>query len=74
MNNISVLIGGERRSAVGGATFDRSNPLDHAIATRAPAATPAHAVAAVKAFLSPEASQRKRLLPKGLPRRHHSAA
>ncbi|WP_418119380.1 aldehyde dehydrogenase [Variovorax sp. 350MFTsu5.1] len=50
MTDISMLIGGERRAATGGATFERRNPLDGGIATRAPAATPAgDAVAAVEA-------------------------
>jgi len=46
---ISMLINGERRSAEGGATFERRNPLDGSVATRAPAATPADAIAAVEA-------------------------
>lgn len=46
---ISMLIDGERRSAASGATFERRNPLDHSVATIAPAATPADAVAAVDA-------------------------
>ncbi len=46
---ISMLIDGERRTAEGGATFERRNPLDGSVATRAPAATPADAVAAVDA-------------------------
>ena len=49
MNEIHLLIGGERRSATGRASFERRNPLDHGVATRAPAATPADAVAAVEA-------------------------
>ncbi|WP_432730129.1 aldehyde dehydrogenase [Variovorax sp. W6] len=49
MTDISMLIDGERRAATGGATFERRNPLDGGIATRAPAATPADAVAAVEA-------------------------
>ena len=49
INTIHLLIGGERRNATGGATFERRNPLDHAVATRAPAATAADAVAAVDA-------------------------
>jgi benzaldehyde dehydrogenase (NAD) len=49
MTDISMLIDGERRAATGGATFERRNPLDGCIATRAPAATPADAVAAVEA-------------------------
>ena len=47
MNSISMLIGGERVGATGGATFERRNPLDGQVATRAPAATPADAVRAV---------------------------
>ncbi|WP_028997676.1 aldehyde dehydrogenase [Azohydromonas australica] len=49
MNTISMLIGGERVAATGGATFERRNPLDNEVATRAPAATPADAVRAVEA-------------------------
>ncbi|NDZ14157.1 salicylaldehyde dehydrogenase [Variovorax sp. WS11] len=49
MTTLSMLIAGERRSATGGATFERRNPLDGSIATVAPAATPADAVAAVDA-------------------------
>ncbi|WP_119154115.1 aldehyde dehydrogenase [Caldimonas tepidiphila] len=49
MNQISMLIGGERVAATGGATFERRNPLDGQVATRAPAATPADAVKAVEA-------------------------
>jgi benzaldehyde dehydrogenase (NAD) len=46
---ISMLIDGERRSAASGATFERRNPLDDSVATVAPAATPADAIAAVDA-------------------------
>jgi benzaldehyde dehydrogenase (NAD) len=49
MNSISMLIGGERVAAAGGAIFERRNPLDGQVATRAPAATPADAVRAVEA-------------------------
>ncbi|MBN9410012.1 MAG: aldehyde dehydrogenase [Burkholderiales bacterium] len=49
MNDITMLIGGQRRAATGGATFERKNPLDGQVATRAPAATPEDAVAAVEA-------------------------
>lgn len=49
MNEIRMLVGGERRAATGGATFERRNPLDGQVATRAPAATPADAAAAVEA-------------------------
>ena len=49
MNEIHLLIGGEHRSATDGASFERRNPLDHGVATRAPAATPADAGAAVEA-------------------------
>ncbi|HNV90668.1 MAG TPA: aldehyde dehydrogenase family protein, partial [Thauera aminoaromatica] len=49
MNEIHLLIGGERRRATDGASFERRNPLDHGVATRAPAATAADAVAAVEA-------------------------
>jgi benzaldehyde dehydrogenase (NAD) len=66
-----MLIGGEARAASNGATFERRNPLDGEVATRAPAATPADAVAAVeaaaKAFPAWSAtgpSQRRALLMK----------
>ncbi|RQO45066.1 salicylaldehyde dehydrogenase [Variovorax sp. KBW07] len=49
MTDISMFIDGERRAATGGATFERRNPLDGKVATRAPAGTPADAVAAVDA-------------------------
>ena len=49
MNEISMLIGGERRHAHGNATFERRNPLDKEVATRAPAASPDDARAAVDA-------------------------
>lgn len=44
-----MLIGGAMRAAANGATFARRNPLDQSVATRAPAATPEDAVAAVEA-------------------------
>jgi benzaldehyde dehydrogenase (NAD) len=49
MNNISMLIDGERCASVNGATFERLNPLDGTVATRAPAATVEDAKAAVDA-------------------------
>ncbi|MDM0106643.1 aldehyde dehydrogenase [Variovorax sp. J22R24] len=49
MTTISMLINGERRQAAGGASFERRNPLDGEVATRAPAASPADAIAAVEA-------------------------
>lgn len=49
MTTISMLIGGERCQAANGASFERRNPLDGSVATRAPAATPAEAIAAVEA-------------------------
>eukprot|EP01034_Spumella_vulgaris_P044691 gene44691-55612_t len=49
MSPISMLIGGQPRAATNGATFERRNPLDHTVATTAPAATVADAVAAVEA-------------------------
>jgi benzaldehyde dehydrogenase (NAD) len=49
MNTISMLIDGERVAAREGATFDRKNPLDGEIATRAPAAGVGDALAAVEA-------------------------
>ena len=49
MNTISMLIDGEARAAANGAIFERLNPLDGEVATYAPAATPADAIAAVEA-------------------------
>jgi benzaldehyde dehydrogenase (NAD) len=49
MNTISLMLDGERRPSGSGATFERRNPLDGSVATRAPAATVADAVAAVEA-------------------------
>ena len=51
MNTIAMLINGEHVSATGGATFERRNPLDGQVATRAPAATPGDALRAVDAAL-----------------------
>ncbi len=44
-----MLIGGKAAQASNGATFERKNPLDGSVASRAPAATPADAVRAVEA-------------------------
>jgi benzaldehyde dehydrogenase (NAD) len=52
MNTISLLINGERIQANHGATFDRRNPLDGSVATRAPAASVADALQAVAAAAS----------------------
>ena len=49
MSDLSMLINGLSVSAEGGATFERRNPLDGSVATRAPAASEADAVAAVDA-------------------------
>ena len=49
MNDIQMLIGGVPRAASNGATFERRNPLDQSVATRAPAATAEDARAAVDA-------------------------
>jgi benzaldehyde dehydrogenase (NAD) len=49
MTRMSMLINGEPQQASNGATFERRNPLDGSVATTAPAATPADAVAAVEA-------------------------
>lgn len=45
----SLLMGGQAATATGGASFDRHNPLDGQVATRAPAATPDDARVAVDA-------------------------
>ena len=49
MSDLSMLINGLEVSAEKGATFERRNPLDGSVATRAPAASTADAVAAVDA-------------------------
>ena len=49
MSDLSMLINGLAVSAEKGATFERRNPLDGSVATRAPAASPADAVAACDA-------------------------
>jgi len=49
MTAISMLINGKNAQASNGATFERRNPLDGSVATVAPAATVADAVAAVEA-------------------------
>jgi len=49
MSDLSMLINGLKVSAEKGATFERRNPLDGTVATRAPAASPADAVMAVEA-------------------------
>lgn len=49
MDEIHMLIGGARASAGSRATFDRCNPLDGSVATRAPAAGPEDAQAAAEA-------------------------
>ncbi|RQR96297.1 MULTISPECIES: aldehyde dehydrogenase [unclassified Burkholderia] len=49
MNQVSMLINGERTMARDGATFERRNPLDGTVASTAPAATVADAQAAVHA-------------------------
>ncbi|HDR9507853.1 salicylaldehyde dehydrogenase [Burkholderia cepacia] len=49
MNQVTMLINGERAMARDGATFERRNPLDDTVASTAPAATVADAQAAVDA-------------------------
>jgi benzaldehyde dehydrogenase (NAD) len=49
MSDLSMLINGLPVSAEKGATFERRNPLDGSVATRAPAASVADAVKAVEA-------------------------
>jgi benzaldehyde dehydrogenase (NAD) len=49
MKTIAMLINGEAVQASNGATFERENPLDGEVATRAPAASIADALAAVDA-------------------------
>lgn len=49
MKTVSMLIGGKQLQARNGATFERRNPLDGEVASRAPAATVEDAIAAVDA-------------------------
>jgi vanillin dehydrogenase len=49
MSDLSMLINGLAVTAEGNATFERRNPLDGSVATRAPAASESDAVAAVDA-------------------------
>lgn len=49
MSDLSMLINGLKVSAERGATFERRNPLDGTVATRAPACSPGDAVMAVEA-------------------------
>ena len=49
MSDMSMLINGLKVTAEKGATFERRNPLDGSVATRAPAASEGDAVAAVDA-------------------------
>ncbi len=49
MSDLSMLINGIHVAAEKGATFERRNPLDGSVATRAAAASPADAVKAVEA-------------------------
>ncbi|WP_322028421.1 aldehyde dehydrogenase [Paraburkholderia sp. J76] len=49
MQTVTMLIDGEAVQARNGATFERRNPLDGTVASRAPAATAEDAVAAVDA-------------------------
>jgi acyl-CoA reductase-like NAD-dependent aldehyde dehydrogenase/ABC-type branched-subunit amino acid transport system ATPase component len=49
MSDLTMLINGLAVTAEGGATFERRNPLDGHVATRAPAASRGDAVAAVEA-------------------------
>ncbi len=49
MSDLSMLINGLKVTAERNATFERRNPLDGTVATRAPACSPADAVMAVEA-------------------------
>ena len=49
MSDVSMLINGEAVQAQSGAVFERRNPMDGSVASRAPAANPADAVRAVEA-------------------------
>ena len=70
MHDVTLLIGGQSRSAANGATFERRNPVSDAVASRAAAATLEDADAAVQAAADafpawaalPPGERRKRLL------------
>jgi benzaldehyde dehydrogenase (NAD) len=71
MSDLSMLINGLKVSAEKGATFERRNPLDGSVATRAPAASTADAVmaadaaaAAFKTWSQTGPSERRMLLLK----------
>lgn len=49
MSDVSMLINGEAVQAESGAVFERRNPMDGSVASRAPACSPADAVRAVEA-------------------------
>ena len=49
MSDVSMLIAGEAVQAASGAMFERRNPMDGSVASRAPACSPADAVRAVEA-------------------------
>ena len=49
MFDVQLLIAGQSRPASSGATFERRNPLSETVVTRAAAATPEDAVAAIEA-------------------------
>ena len=49
MSDLSMLINGLKVTAEKNATFERRNPLDGTVATRAPAASPVDAVMALEA-------------------------
>ena len=70
MQDVTLLIGGQSRPAANGATFERRNPVNDAVASRAAAATLEDADAAVQAAADafpawaalPPGERRKRLL------------
>ena len=73
MSDMSMLINGLKVTAEKGATFERRNPLDGSVATRAPAASSADAVMAVEAaaeafktWSESGPSLRRTLLPQSL--------
>jgi benzaldehyde dehydrogenase (NAD) len=59
MIEVHMLVAGEQVSAAGGATFERRNPLDGTVASRAPAASAADAVGAADAAARAFSSWRK---------------
>ena len=63
MSDMSMLINGLKVTAENNATFERRNPLDGTVATRAPAASTADAILAVEAAAEASVSYTHLTLP-----------